>query len=369
MDFERWRILCDQLGLVRLPQPPERFEQSDQLTLPITALRRFLRSPLQATARFILGLADDTLDNPLARQHEPLEVDPRQAIQLLQQVFVSGVSGYDQDKQKLVEVYDQAIERLQLQGQHPVGVFAAAQRARHLRMLHTWRQGLTTLTSADDLPLRRALLGAGKRSEDTLAPGPPLTLQVQPSPNRPPLTVHITGHTGLLTTNRDASVRLMPQRSAVRDRDWLDPFLDHTLLAATQQHLPNQPHRAVLVCHSAGARAGGNLHEQRRFPALSPERAREYLGGVVQSFLQRTHDYLLPVEAILNARRHGSSPEAIVGEVYALLRQRQFSQHADLHGPVRHIDRYRAPRTDAAILSRDRLGLFLEQLSASEKEQ
>jgi exodeoxyribonuclease V gamma subunit len=363
VDPDRWRALADHLGLVQLPPAPPRFDPDAPVTLPASTLRLFLRSPLQGAARFLLRLSEPQ-DAPRARLHEPLETDPRQALPLLLHVFTQSLQGAGPDEpQQLARLYDQHIQTLQLQGQHPVGVFATAQRNRHLRALLRWRRELTLATTAHDFPLQRVLLGPGRRTHDTRPPLPPLTLAVPLSADAPPLTVQITGHTGLLSRPLDASVKLLTQRSSQRDRDWLDPFLDHVLLSASGHRPDATPHRAVLITADASGRPGA-AREQRILPALSPAAASQYLASVTQLLLQHTHNYLLPIEAVLNARRGGLSPEALTAEVSQLLRQRRFSNHADLYGPIRHLHRYLPPQ-DPAAAARARLGLFLDLLTQS----
>jgi exodeoxyribonuclease V gamma subunit len=365
MDAERWRALSEHLGIVQLPDAPPRFDPDTPISLPISTLRMFLRSPLQGAARFILHLSDPR-DQPSARLHEPLETDPRHALPLLLHVFTQSLQGAEPDSpQQLAKLYDQHIQTLQLQGQHPVGVFGAAQRTRHLRALLVWRRELLTAASAHDFPLQKLLLGPGKRHHDTLPPRPPLTLAVPLTPDAPPMTVHITGHTGLLSASLDASVRLLPQRSSLRDRDWLDPFLDHVLLSASAHRAEHQAHRAFIITSDTSSRSGP-AREQRTLPPLPQARALQYLSSVTQLLLQHTHNYLLPIEAVLNARRQGSSSQALTAEVYQLLRQRHFSNHADMRGPIRHLHRYQPPQ-DPASLAQARLGLFLELLAQSEK--
>ena len=136
---------------------------------------------------------------------------------------------------------------------------------------------------------------------------------------RPPLTVELQGRTSVLVETPDgprASVILScrakdSDEEIRRDKESLPAFLDHVVLAAAGLSQGRVGHRGLLLL------TDGDKHEieVRRFAALDPARARDYLARLVRDMLTGTlgpagepsglHAYVLPCEAVFHARRKG----------------------------------------------------------------
>lgn len=363
LDPEVWRLLASQLELpdveARRRQLFKRFQRGEHVDVPLYALRRFLTSPLQGAAAFLLGLREDDVEDILAQEDETFELARFETVSLLRRVFVGAfLQAPDANMDAVTELYDEHVTRLERSGHHPTGVFAEAARERHLGALESWYGALERSELLSRGPFKRLKVGAGETREDVIETAPAVVLSVPLSGLRAPLEVHLHGTTEPLINDRSASLTFV-HRDRVNPGDWLRGFLDHVILAASGRR-PDLPHQAVVVQKSDKAQ---HLPVTRSLAPLSQRDAIDYLTCVVQDLFARTHDYLLPIEAVLGARL-ASPPRPVAPEVEVVTTRRQGS--SDAYGPLRDLRPFSAPIDAEAIVDR-RLGLLIELLRGDER--
>jgi hypothetical protein len=285
------------------------------------------------------------------------------------------------------DTYGRLALREELAGRLPTGLFRQAEQATHQTILHGWLLELNGF--AGDTVFRRGVTrfgqagagapggAAGWLGRDGAGEGHPairLEIPGHGAAGRP-LAVELVGRTDLVLTPEEgipSSVTLSCGRNEQRDKDRLRGFLDHLALSAAQ--LSSGAHGAVTIW----ARNGKHALRPALFRAVSPERARAYLAGVVAAMLAGTrdaagrstgvHDYLLPIEAVIGAVRKGRS---VVDEVEQLrdnyLENPTFSSFSSVNGPVPEaVERHDPPAPeDGARMVAERFGLYFDLLDES----
>ncbi|MEZ4464208.1 MAG: hypothetical protein R3F43_06745 [bacterium] len=340
----------DALGsMLRLPAPPPRSPAPpERLVLPLYALQRFLESPLQAAARFVLGLREDGTAALEGDADEPLVLDRQARFSLLREAFFEG----EGDLAAMEAAWKAGFERLQLKGEAPVGLFAEIRRHEDLEKLATWaahldRLELPALGRWQTYRIGRARPEAG--AVDALLP--PLELAITDADGRT-LPVELHGRLLPMAPDHGAALRCLPASAAV-EKHFLPGFLNTVALAAAGVELPDVMRVLVLPTGDAGPSA-----LERRYAVPPRAVCQGWLTDVVTDLLVQVHDYRLPIETVLEWH------EELRWKPYArpfIRRNSRDHPNSSQIGPVRVPEVFDLPPVDQARAMMDRrLGLWFK---------
>jgi exodeoxyribonuclease V gamma subunit len=331
---EVWADVAARLDWV---EPPALEALTARRSLTLADLQRFIECPLQASARVLLPLGsdDDAADDAEAalREHERLDESRLHTVPLLRGVMLgvleaaaTGAGAADAD---LAEAYDRAATAGLLDGTLPGGLFGRAMRARHLSLLHCWRDGLYATTDGPVASPAALWLGAAPehRRDVTLLPALDLSLPGG-------VSLALEGRTELLAeTAAGDRVTISFIASTSNDypeRDLLRPFFTHLALAVADGRA--RATRAILI---RPKKDGSTRVESRVFPPITPADARRYLGALAAELLGEVHAYFLPCEAIFTWRKRRDKGEALgVRDAVLLLRDDNWTRFVSDRGPV-----------------------------------
>jgi exodeoxyribonuclease V gamma subunit len=303
---------------------------------------------------------------------------------LLRETMVDALLGPARDRlppvAEVIATYDRLALREELAGRIPTGLFRAAERSGHEAILRGWLAALQTLGEGG--PFGRAVtrFGAGPMAlggaagllgrDEAARVCEPISLAVPaPEGTGETLSIQIVGRTELLLLGPAISGSLVlscRRDEDDRDKDRLRAFVDHLALAASG--LSTGAHEAIVVW----SRGGEHKPHRDRFGPVSPERARAYLSALVADMLTGArdasgrptgvHDYLLPCEAIFDARRKKRDLVEEIERVRDAYFERPFLVFSSVLGPVPEAaERHQPPPpVEAARMVSSRFGLFFE---------
>jgi exodeoxyribonuclease V gamma subunit len=342
--------LRDAVGWVA---PPDTAAAGDvaaqEITISLTALRRYLECPLQGAARHALGLSDDDDDMEESSEDEPLQRSNLDRVMLLREVFEQAS---DADDSELDRAWNQQFEIAEMQGRAPAGVFKDAAQKDDRAVLERWYEQARQ-AGADHLKeFTQVRMGAADefaRAAETLDP---LTLEVRVTGGDRQVherRVRIQGNLGMLRRRRKRGAFEMGLLAVARDKvkaaDFLRLALEVTVLAAASH--PIAPEFTAVVV--TAAEKFSPAAAMRQIAAPTPEGARKYLEDLASDLLSRGNDYFLPIEATEKARQElsdGKSHKDLFDAVEAVRDGEGDNTHS-AYGPVRDAWlRFEAPDGD-----------------------
>lgn len=303
-----------------------RAADDDVLRLPLGAVQRFLESPLQGWARYVLGLVEDTRNALDEEADEPLSMSRYARASLLRRAFWDG--GGDPDA--VEAAYREGYRRQVLQNQAPVGVFAEVRQQHDLEVLGTWHDNLAPFELGDLARWRIVRLGRGlefSRIDDAL---PPIKLDV-PLAGGKRRAVELHGLLLPMAPDRRTSLRCL--LGAVPDeKHFLPGFLTAAALSAA-----GVPPGEVVTAIVTGRERQAPPRLAQHYFVPPPQVARDYFTAVVAELLEGRHDYRLPIEAVLRWKNdRARNPNA---RLWWPARDRT----SDRYGPVRDPDELPVP--------------------------
>ena len=341
--------VADRIGKsLRLIKPPEVIatpsNSRGEIWLPLSALRNFLVCPLQATARYALGMFDDD-DGEEEGGDEPLEQSILQKSILLRDVFWE-CGG---DPSAVEQKYKDAISVAQMKGQAPVGVFADNANVIQQQLLKRWiekaaRAEVGALAGWQDIRIGRAdesfradrLVDAIALDVNVARPGTAAFTQ----------RINLYGTMRRMSPNLDAAMQGVV-RDKTKPRDLLALVMHSVALSAAGE--PVDPNfRTIIV-------GGGDSPAWiRKFAPMSRKLAREYLAKLAGELLSGATNYFLPIEAVEKvqaARRKGE--DDLVEEIEDLREAVSNEMHfcGSCSGPIRRAiaHSFAAPSSDKLL--------------------
>jgi exodeoxyribonuclease V gamma subunit len=315
--------------------------RSDRTSLTLADLRRFLECPLQGSVRALLPMRDDDEAADEAesaeRENERLDEARVETVPLLRAVLIAAAAEGASDD-ALARAYDAAAAIRRLDGTLPSGLFGRSLRARHLRLLRCWANGLrSTFGLAPDAPLPHPIaarwFGAAPehRRDVHVEPGIPIPITRRGEP----ATVMLTGQTELLARVRGDLMSIQLLSSSTRDyvdRDLFRSWLTHLALAASGE--PPAPLRALLVRPEIPGGETARV-DDIWLPAITPEDARAELGALAEDMLENVHPYLLPCEGVLTwKRRRMKGEDMTIRQAVLMVRDDGWTRLSSKFGPV-----------------------------------
>lgn len=302
---------------------------ADEITVPFTALIKFLECPVQGSARYALGMFEeedaddeDAADEPLAQAHV-------ERVMLLRQAFWDA-RGEDS---AIESAWKRRFALAQMKGRAPAGVFEEIARRSDCEALRLWRTQAAESKAGAIEGYEEVRLG----NADEFAPVErvlePLVLEQVPirSARGQRLSrVKIQGRLGRFASWFGAALHGISREKA-KSRDFLRMFLGAIALSAVGAKLPRR-FRAIVI----GARKQQAPERERSFAPPPPDEARKYLASVVSDMLSVGNHYFLPFEAVEKARaamRSGDGTSELVAAVEEV-RENDFARCQSDFGPV-----------------------------------
>ena len=328
---------------LRMLELPKSTQSDDglapEISLPISALRKFLECPIQGAAQYALGIFEDESGDSEEHQDEPIAQSILDRTVLLREAFWNARGG----PEDLASKYSKAFKLAQTHGQAPAGPFADAARVADLASLEAWLEQARLAGYNDLAQWHEIQLGRAAEFATSQRVAGELILEVQSSRNRnKKLRVKIYGSAGFLSPTLDASIRPVLRDNA-RAKDFLGPFLSAIVLAAAGQ-TSTPKFRAVVLC----SKRDESDHEIKILECPSPQRAREYLAALVSDLLFEKNHYFLPIEAVeagFKASAKGKSVDPI--DLIEEIRDNDFASCASDFGPIRDARRFEPPSAKA----------------------
>ena len=324
------------------------------IPLPFAALRRFLETPLQAWATFVLGLRDGSVDDWMTREDEPVRGSPLMVAQTLRDLFTEYLTtSGDRDWGSLVSAYEQRADLLEWTSTVPTGVFGQHERERQRSILARWNYHLEEMGIARQQVWSRVRVGS-VRSPGEGVRVDPLSLRIRQGEHiASEVSVEISGSTDLLGGKEVGSLVLVPSE-VISPRHILRGVMDQLVLSAAGL-AAGQEHFITIV-------TGGKRLERYRLAPWSQHEASQYLCELVTDMLTKNHDYLLPCEAVF---LHKDKPQRSIEETIHQLVRRRFGVSC-LYGPVPHPERFSIPE-DVEVLVCERFQPIWTRLASVEE--
>jgi exodeoxyribonuclease V gamma subunit len=294
---------------LRMAEPPggQPFTERarEEIELPLFALRRFLECPMQASARYALGMFKDEETGEEA-ENEPLEQSPLERSILLREVFWA--TGGNEDS--IAKKYDEAQRLAQMHGHAPAGIFADAMACTDREEIRGWIEKVKAAGAADldrwmDIRIGRA--DESFRADRIIKP---IRLDVRiagPDGKQFEKRVDLYGTIRGISLGLDTAVQCV-SRDKVKPKDFLALFINVLALIAAGE--PVAPEFHAIVAGSEKAL------ETRKLPPMSRSEAHAYLASLAADLLSGSHDYFLPIEAAADAvaamKKPGGDPVAAI---------------------------------------------------------
>lgn len=324
----------------------------EELVLSLSALRRFLVSPLQGWASAVLRLDHEDDDEARAAlEDEPFRPTGFEREAALREAFEEAL----RQRMKPEEWHEQeGVPQRQAHGRWPLGTVAERGADADRRMLGGWRRLFSQTVARAGMTPRRVRFGASVEVGESDVVREPIVL-----PN-----ARVVGRTSLLFEDERASLVLLakepPQGVEVRRerlRHALVGFVDYVALVAGGAGMRDS-HRALVIYGGDAA-----MDASTRFGALEPDEARRWLVERTRELRGEPHAVFLPFAAIAQVltqsegwrgMRSAALKRAIESEQR---RRRSTPEEWRGKGLVRDEHTYPIP-TDLEEVVRRRFGLF-----------
>jgi len=342
-------VMRPALRMAAMPRSAEaKIGASAELSLPISALRKFLECPLQGAAQYALGIFEDDREDFEQWQDEPIAQSILDRTSLMREVFWKARG----NREVFASEHGKAFRVSRLAGEAPAGPFEQAARKIDLENLGLWIAqaeiaGCGSLERWQEIRMGRGdEFAKAQRIVDELTI--PLRTDVRRG-NAQDRIVKIHGSLGFFSPAGYASLRLV-LRDEARVKDFLGPFLSAMVLAAAGE-LSEKVFHAIVI----GARKGKARSDVRRFQRPSTEQARNYLSDLVSDLLFEKNHYFLPIEAVEKVIKEiGRGRGTDLLDVVDDLRDDDFARCSSDYGPIRDARRFEPPAIDALKRIMDR---------------
>ncbi|MBT8494394.1 MAG: exodeoxyribonuclease V subunit gamma, partial [Deltaproteobacteria bacterium] len=304
LDRESLAPVRSAVGLVHQVDGVADETADDVIEVPISVLRRFLESPLQAWSGYVVGIS--AIDEPADRElsDEPLALDALALSSLLREVFIGGLRAGD-DADGMVERLRSRIAIDELGGSFPTGLFARTIESDLAELLTRWS---STIRGTPEV------LSFGRARESAVVSEllPPIELELQ-SGRR----AQLVGVTQPRVEEIGALLITPSKKMSAKHR--VRGFFEHVLSAAADR----EPRGGYALL--------GRMAEtkQVRLANLDGARARDYLATLTGHLVGGRHDYALPCELAVAAL---DKPDVDLGRLLQSLTTRRAS--SDSFGPL-----------------------------------
>ncbi len=356
---EPWQRLKRHLGYIDIDDGPRgQAALADSISLPLSALLQFLYCPLQAWAQLRLGFRNEADDDALTREDEPFTTPWLVAARLLRDTFWDKLRRDAEVGTSIPfePLYDARMQHDELAGTLPTGLFLDSERRKHLQVLAHWHANLRPpiLDRMGDLTAMR--FGQAQTHAPTEALYAPIVLETELQDNGKAKSVRVELYGRLEAVSRGLPGSLtLVAAPKPREYDAVRGFMDAVVLAASGMAW-ERPFRTLV-----------NTTDRMRTTAFAPmsqDEATGYLQHLVEDLFNGSHDYLMPVEAVL--RYHRPRNKRSVVDLVQDMRRDPYARYRSRYGPVPFPERYAPPtEIEAERMMSSRFDLyFKKQLTA-----
>ena len=335
--------------------------EDNRISITMYQLRSFLECPLQATASRALGLREEQED--LAeKKDEPFYLGPLTQAKILTEtmgrVLAEHQGGFEY-LPDVTKVLERVIHLAEAEGIMPTQPFYGVLRGHLLGILDQWRAGLSSLGLSGNA--RRLRFGRADTDleKQSILPSLELDLELDGIMR----TVEIAGSTNYLFHNEQGPhlITFVNKEFNPKDRFkagkskyLLRGFLDSAVLAASG-----------VFENVATTIVGTDQTDQTSTINMDPTDAKNYLGGLVTEMLGRSHDYLLPVEAVFLAGKQLGEhdfQQTLERQITELIDPDGRQSCSSKYGPIRHPDTFH-PLPNAEPVVRQRFGPLINDVA------
>ncbi len=328
------------LRMVEISRTEARIGAVSEISLSISALRKFLECPLQGAAQYALGIFDDDGEGVEQWQDEPVAQSVLDRSNLLRGVFWKARG----DREILLDEYARAFKLALLRGEAPAGPFAEAAERADRKSLTEWiAQAQEAGCGSLDL-WREIRMGSGDEATkaDDLIDELAIPLEVKQGAATERLVVKIRGSLGFVPPARNAALRLV-LRDDARPKDFLAPFLTAIVLSAAGE-LSSARFDSIVI--AAGKKK--SRHTSRSLACPTPEQARAYLSDLLSDLLFDKNHYFLPLEAVEKLDKEiAAKRESDLQELVYEIREADQKPCSSDYGPIRDARRFEPPSSTA----------------------
>ncbi len=329
--------LREDLQFARFGTAPTATDRAQALALPIAAIRKYLECPLQGAARYSLRMLEDE-DATEQTEDEPVEQSRLDRTVMLRDVFWRAGN----KPEGIDEEYAREVRVAQAMGHAPAGQFAQAAEDFDVETLHQWmaqasKAGVANFGEWKDIRIGHA---------DEFANAAEIVAPIE-------LSARVQRHDGTTETQRvsiygtirgaspeaGAAINCVLHKS-IKAKDFLAPFLNAIVLAATGARLP-ETFRAIVI----GTQSENVTEWTRMFRPMNQDAAIAYLTTVVSDLLSAGNDYFLPIEAVEEVVKELRKPENSRDLIEAVERilLNDFHKSSSEYGPVRNATSFDPP--------------------------
>jgi exodeoxyribonuclease V gamma subunit len=275
--------------------------RTEEIALPIAAIRRYIECPLQGAARYSLGMLADE-DAPEEAEDEPVEQTRLNRAVMLRNVFWR-TGG---KPEAIGKEYASEVRIAQTNGIAPAGLFAEAAEKTDTSALCKWIAQASQAGVSDFDGWKDIRIGRADEFADAAEILAPIVLNAE-----------IRRHDGTTVAQRVSlygTIRgVSPEAGAaincvlhktIKAKDFLPAFLNAIVLAAAGSQLPEK-FRAIVI----GTESKKLAEWTREFLPMDHDSAITYLTNVVGDLLSPGNDYFLPIEAVAEAVKELQKPE------------------------------------------------------------
>jgi exodeoxyribonuclease V gamma subunit len=360
------------LGTYAKPRPRDEDDTMREVSLSFSQLRQFLESPLQSSARWILGLRSDDDQDLLDVEDEVFESSYVDSLMLARDVFLETItSRAPSESPDFLPIYQQKARYLELRGELPTGPFHQGEQKKHLELLETWHDNLEVLSVPGDAPLEIKRIGRGRRDIriDEIWDSVSFEIELASGDESPrkDVRVELFGETEALAGFDDNGVQTssvtLVSRDRVKDKDFLRGFFTQLGLAACGKLADDQGFEVVVVPGKSLARARKLSKYRKRLAPISQAEAVAYLKAITADFLSGVHAYLMPIEAVFEY--FDPDNETPISELVDKQLSNRWTTCSSEYGPVREPTRFAPPQQAAPLLER-RYAPFFSRLHGGE---
>ena len=338
------------------------------LAISISRLRKFLESPLQSTARHLLGMDEDDEDIE-EKTEEPLVLDRLSEWSVLRKILDESFRSLEpvNDWSMLYELHT---KRMMLEGKMPRGIFGEVNQSKHTRILKSWQKKLVSLldTNWDNLTknifqfhfggLREELVNKGVPDSYRFVRPPSLQFEHPTTSEKEKISFEIHGKTEWWYRDNSKNWKCIYFcESQIKEKDWLRHFLDVVILR--EANIIPDGASVTGFCLDA---EGKGITKKINLP--TKKQSKEYLANMVQNINDRKNALLMPVESVLELYKEnlsGSAYNARFNEwmgtkLQSSSRNRGISSQ---YGPVKYLEDITFPENPYQLM-KSRFGLFFE---------
>ena len=288
------------------PRPPERGQLPN--TIRIRQLAKFLKSPLQAKAKYMLGMYEDDED-ATGERVEPMELGSLEKAILGREVGRRNLQADKLGDRNDVSGHFRAVAREEFSpGDIPVGVFGHTEREALVDSLEAAGDGVSEFFANPldiDLSARRQRYTFSRQAEK--GDFESVSIPLSPQNGSKPIPIHIVGDTPMLLGDspydEESTFYLevsYKDSDKIEHLEFFSGYISHLLLAATSDRTSrgNTPkERRMLIAPDNDWSSGPTAEEgyARTFLApVSAEEARDKLATLLRAWLLRPSYHLMP---------------------------------------------------------------------------